>query len=95
MRPGPPELGLGARAGAKARTADFHDAPHIGNGRIPLPSARKAVVDGNPVHFGVARAQAARILRCAYKRFDVVLGHQRFEKTRKISNPLPPGARQT
>ena len=35
---------------------DFHDAPHIGNGRIPLPSARKAVVDGNPVHFGVLQA---------------------------------------
>ena len=43
---------------------------------------------GNPVHFGVARAQAARILRCAYKRFDVVLGRQMFEKTRKNSNPL-------
>ena len=27
------------------------------NGRIPLPSARKAVVDENLVHFGVARAQ--------------------------------------
>ena len=28
----------------------------IDNARILLPSASKAVVDGNPVHFGVARA---------------------------------------
>ena len=32
--------------------------------RIPLPSARKAEVDEDPVHFGVARTKAAHILSC-------------------------------
>ena len=52
-------------------------------------------VDGNPVHFGIARAQAAHILRCAYKRLDVVLGRQRVreneQKVEPFANFLGPG----
>ena len=54
---------------------DFHDAPHIGNGRIPLPSVRKAVVDANCIHF-VGRTGAVFHMTCPHIYF-----RRRFDRT--------------